>query len=130
MIRLVDKELVLRSHVSTPITSTTAEVGKLLYPRNHHVYTAVVDIGAIDRANLDETYQITIETSDSLAGAYVTLATLSSGVIVGGGNNKTYEIPLSAALATYTDVTSLYIRVAATLGGTTPSLTYGCFLTQ
>ena len=124
--RLIDSELVLKQHSATPITTTTAETAILVYPRNHLNYKAIIDIGAYAATG---TYELTIEVSDALNGTYSTMSVLTDAVIKNNGQNSSFELPLSGHQAFATDADCLYVRINATLGGTTPSLAYGSFLT-
>jgi hypothetical protein len=126
--RLRDEDLVLRSNSSTAVTTTTSETGKLVYPRNHLRYKCVIDVATFDVADTDETYVITVEVSDAEAGTYTVMSTLADATIKAGGDGSNYELPLSSNLACVTDSDSLYVRVTATLGGTSPSINYGAFL--
>lgn len=130
MRRIVDALALLREHTPTAITSTTSEVGKLIYPTMQiEYYKAVIDIGTFDNTTTDETYVITIEIASTLNSTYNVIATLSSDIIKNGGANKTYMLPLSGYYNNYINSNSAYMRVTATLGGTSPSLTYGAFIT-
>ena len=120
-----DKELELRNVADGAETSTAAEQAVALDADKFDLcFVAVVNVTAIDRTTGDETYVLTIEADTaSTFGSAVVVATLPAITTVGR-----YEIPLSGALIEQHEPGATHVRIKATLGGTTPSITYGAHL--
>lgn len=122
---LFDKQLELRDIASGAETSTSTEAGITFPVLKAGEFKAVFYVSALDATNADETYEISIivaDTTGNLSGSGVTAASVpivSTGV---------YEIGLSSELIKAVDADAGAITCKATLGGTTPSLTYGCYL--
>ncbi len=118
-----DTELELRDGTAVAITTTTAETGIALAVRSLPTFSAVVNVTAFDHTTGDETYVVSIETDSAIAfGSPVEVGSIT---VTATG---TYEIPLSGPAIAQRDSTAAAIRVKATLGGTTPSLSYGAWL--
>ncbi len=122
--RLFDYNLLLRNISDGAETSTAAETGIAFDCRKLHEYVCVVYISACDSASSDETYTLSIGVSDVVGGTYTTVASQS----ITRGTTGQVIIPLSGALAQKLDDDSDFIQIKATLGGTTPSITYGAYL--
>lgn len=124
---IYDSDLALRTS-GTPITSTTSETGVEFAVRNIEDYKAVIQYNGMDYTTTDESYVFSVEVSDLVGGTYTAIATLPD---VGGtqGSGR-LDIPLNGAIAEQLDVDSAFIRVTATLGGTTPSIDYDAYLTK
>ncbi len=119
-----DKQLELRNVADGAEAATAAETGISFAARMAGDFKAVVFVTALDLTSGNETYLLTVET-DSLA------AFSDSPVEVGRASidaTGVYEIPLSAAAIEQRDPNAAAIRVKATLGGTSPSITYGAYL--
>ena len=124
---IVDVELFLRES-GTPITATAAETGIAFPVRNIDEYKAVINFSGMDFTTTDETYVFSIGVSDLVGGTYTTIATtIDMGSATASGR---LDIPLSGKIAEQLDADSAFIQVVATLGGTTPSVDYECFLTK
>lgn len=121
--RPYDAALVLRGLSAGAVTSTTAEGGIALDVLKAGNFKAVFTVTALDRTTGDEAYALSIETDATQAfGSPQEIASLDvteTGV---------FEYPLSSNLVSQLDATAGAIRVKATLGGTTPSLIYGAYL--
>ncbi len=126
--RTLDKNLELRDNADGAETSSASEAAIKFAVRKIGMYKAVVILSAVDVADTDETYVFNIEVSDASGGTYTSIASLSFAA--GAAQTGSYDIPLSGQLAEQLDADAEYIRVTATLGGTTPSVTYGCYLTK
>ncbi len=126
--QLYDNALELRDVADGAETATAAETGIAFDIRSIGQYEAVVFITAIDDTTDDESYVFTIEADTAAA---VTAAVVLATRTVDNGVTVPYEfrIPLSGPLAETLTTTEGYVRVKATLGGTTPSVTYGAYLT-
>lgn len=122
-----DTALVLRDIDDGAETTTAAETGIAFPCRKLAAYKAVFNISAIDVADADETYQFDILVSDLVGGTYTSIALLVSAVVVANSTGR-LELPLSGNLAEEIDDDSAFIQVKCTIGGTTPSITYGCHL--
>ena len=124
--RIYDDATVLRD-AGTPVTSTTSETGIAFPVRKIDDYKAVINYSGKDFTTTDETYVFTIEVSDVVGGTYTAIATLPDiGALAAAGQ---IDVPLNGNVAEFLDADSAFIRVTATLGGTTPSIDYDCYLT-
>lgn len=121
---MYDSDLVLRTS-GTPITSTTSETGVEFAVRKIGAYKAVIQYNG--KIFTNETYIITIEISDVVAGTYTAIATVpdigDNGVTLGR-----LDIPLNGKFAEELDADSAFIRVTVTITGAAPSLDYDCYL--
>lgn len=95
----------------------------------HGVFLIGVNVTAIDQTS-DETYVVSIQVDDTLAMsdspvtiASYTLTDLGTGTYVFAIDSK--MIPV---LDPDTSGTDKWVRITATLGGTTPSITYGAWI--
>lgn len=125
---IYDGDLVLRTS-GTPITATTSETGVSFPVRKIGAYKAVIQYNGKDYTTTDESYIFSVEVSNLVAGTYTAIATLPNI----GGNGVTsgrLDIPLNGAIAEELDVDSAFVRITATLAGTTPSIDYDCYLTK
>jgi hypothetical protein len=126
-VAIFDSALALRASGQAAITSTTNETGLNVDVRFLQPISWVICVTALDAASADETYVFALQVSDVVGGTYTTVAThtwpraRSSGKVV---------IPVSAHAAVFQDADCDWIRVSATLGGTTPSITYFSYLTK
>lgn len=119
-----DKQLELRNIADGAETSTAAETGITFAARMAGDFKAIVYVSALDETTGDETYSVAIET-DSVAAFTGSPVTIATTTITAPG---VYEIPLSAGQIAGLDADAAAIRCKATLAGTTPSITYGCYL--
>ena len=119
-----DKQLELRNVADGAEVATVAETGVSFAARMAGDFKAVVFVTALDLTSGNETYLLTVET-DSLAAFSDSPAEVGRVSI---GATGVYEIPLSAAAIEQRDPNAAAIRVKATLGGTSPSITYGAYL--
>ncbi len=121
-IRILDSELVLRDSTAAAITATAANAGVNIKNAALSDYKAAINVAALDTSQ-DETYVITAEAdTDSGFASAVTVGTLTVTAV------GSYEIPLSRAFVEHLEAGATWLRLVATLGGTTPSLTYNAFL--
>jgi hypothetical protein len=127
-----DTLLELRDITDGAETTTTAETGIAFACRKIGGYKAVFNISALDTTNTDETYVLSIGISDVVGGTYTTIGSIASATVLANfaAGNGRLEIPLSGNLAREFDTDAEFIQCVATLGGTTPSITYGCHLEQ
>lgn len=128
----LDTLLELRDIDDGAETATAAETGISFPCRKIGGYKAVFNISALDNTTTDETYVLSIGVSDVVGGTYTTIASLSSAIVKAAyaAGTKRIEVPLSGNLAQEIDADSDWIQCVATLGGTTPSITYGCHLEE
>jgi hypothetical protein len=122
--RLFDKQLELRDVAAGAVAVTGQTAAFALPASKSGRFKVVVFVTAIDRANADETYVLSVE-ADTASGfaSPITVAQLPTITTKGA-----YEIPLSAELIEQHEPGATHVRLKHTLGGTTPSLTYGAFL--
>jgi hypothetical protein len=125
--RIYDDALVLRDS-GTAITTTTSQTGIEFGVRKVEEYKAVIAYSGMDFTTTDETYVFSIEVSDLVGGTYTAIATMPD--IGGTQGSGTLDIPLNGKIAEQLDADSAFIRVTATLGGTSPSIDYDCWLTK
>lgn len=123
----LDTQLELRDITDGAETSTAAETGLAFNPRKIGDYKVVINISARDYTTEDETYALTVGISDAVGGTYTTVATLASATIITNGAGR-YELPLMGNWAELLDDDAAFINITATLGGTSPSITYGAHL--
>lgn len=130
--RIVDTLLYLRDVTAGAETSTAAETGIAFDCRKVDQYKAVFNVTAMDGTTGDETYTLSIGVSDQVSGTYTTIATTPAlaGSTWDGSVPFALELPLSGSIAESLDADSDFIQCKATLAGTSPSITYGCFLTK
>ncbi|CAK0742091.1 conserved hypothetical protein [Azospirillaceae bacterium] len=118
-----DKQLELRGVAAAAITATTAETGIALAATMAGDFKAVFSVPALDTGTGDETYRLSVET-DATA-AFASPIEIGALTVTAPG---VYELPLTQWQVRQHDPAAVAIRCKATLGGTTPSLTYGAFL--
>ena len=121
--KIYDTALALRTS-GTPETSTASETGVAFDVRKIEDYKAVIEYNGVVETG---TYVFSIEVSDLVGGTYTELAGVTIDPAVASGS---LQIPLSGKLAELLDDDSAFIRVTATLGATSPSVDYDCFLTK
>ena len=119
-----DAALELRDQTDAAETATQAEPGIALDVLKAGNFKAVFIVTALDLASTNETYALSIET-DSLAAFSDSPVQVGSVAVTAVG---TYELLFSQAGLARLDPDAAAIRCKATLGGTTPSIAYGCFL--
>lgn len=119
-----DTNLEIRAASAGAITSTGTSNPFAFKAAFAGAFKAIVDVTAIDRAQTDETYVLSVE-ADTAAGfsSAVTVAALPTITATGR-----YEIPLSAELIEQLEPGATHMRVKVTIGGTSPSITYGARL--
>jgi hypothetical protein len=105
------------------VTTTGVATGIAFPVRKDKEYKAVIYVTAFDCTTEDETYAINVQVSDLVGGTYTAVGQTLTVVATGE-----YEIPLSGAACEQIDADSAFIQVAHTLAGTTPSITYGAYL--
>lgn len=109
------------------VTATASTTGVAIPCRMLAISDWVIYVTAIDAASNDETYSFALQVSDVVGGTYTTIATHAWPRAHGAGRA---HIPINGDMASFQDTDSAFMRVTATLGGTTPSVTYGAFLTK
>lgn len=118
-----DKQLELRNVADGAETSTASETGIAFDARMAGDFKAIVFV--TDRAATG-TCTISVETDaePDFGGTPVTIGS----VTVAASATGVFEIPMSGTQIEKLDPDAGAIRVKATLGGTTPSVTYGAYL--
>jgi hypothetical protein len=127
-----DASVTLRSATAAQITATTSETGITL--NNGAAYwnlgitplqTLAVNIlvKTIDRTTGDETYTFTVEVSNLVGGSYTVVGTLA-GVTAVGAYTLNFDVDTIKKIAS----TAAFVRITATLAGTTPILDYDAYL--
>jgi len=121
--RIYDAAVALRTSVSA-ITTTTSDTGISFPVRNMEDYKASISYSGVVGTG---TYTFAIQVSNLVAGTYTTIASVTINPAVSSGR---LDIPLNGKIAEQLDDDSAFIRVTATLGGTSPSVVYNCFLSK
>jgi hypothetical protein len=124
---IYDADLVLRASGSAE-TSTASETAIAFPVRKIGDYKAVIVYSGLDFTTGDESYVWTVEVSDTSGGTYTAIATTPDmGSATAAGR---LDVPLNGKIAEQLDADSAFVRVTATLGGTSPSVDYDCYLTK
>ena len=126
---IFDKATELRNIADGPVTSSGAnpETGIQVDPRFKGPMVVAVHVTAIDNAGGNETYVFNVEISDLVGGTYSSIAQVDFDR--DKAMPATLQIPVNGELADFIDSDSVFMRINPTLGGTTPSITYGAYLT-
>jgi hypothetical protein len=131
---LVDKAaaVTLRATSAAQITASTAETGITLNNGTavwnsgqtpYQVLAVNVLVKTIDRTTGDEAYTFTVEVSNLVGGSYTVVGTLAGVTAVGA-----YTILLDVDTIKKLVSNAAFIRINATLAGTTPILDYDAYL--
>ena len=120
-----DAQLELRDVADGAETSTAKETGIALAVRNAGDFKAIFFVTEVDTTDANETYTLSVETADTVANLVASGVTIGSLPVTAKG---VYELPLSGAQIEGLDADASAITCKATLAGTTPSITYGCYL--
>jgi hypothetical protein len=116
-----DKQLELRNVADGAETSTATETGIAFDALMAGDFKAIIYVTAVAATG---TKAISIETDSEVAFGDSPVS-IASATITGIG---VYELPMSASQIAKLDPNAAAIRAKATLGGTTPSVTYGAYL--
>lgn len=119
----VESSVLLRAKDLAAITTTTnGDTANLIVTDN--AFAVVIKVKSVDRTTGDETYDFTFQIdSDSGMGSPVTVATLPTVTAAG-----TYILLVDGETAKKFEADAEYVRIVATLGGTTPSMEYAAFI--
>jgi hypothetical protein len=126
----VDKaaEVTLRATSASAITATTSEAGLSLrngtayWNANVTPYQTLAVNFIVKSIVSTGTYVLTVEVSDVVGGTYVVVGSVTVASI------GVYTVNLDMDTVKKTLPTAGFIRVTATIGGTTPSLDYDAYL--
>lgn len=124
-----DKSLELRNVADGAETGTgvISETGIALPVRFLPTCDWVIHVTALDAASTDETYEFLLQVSDLVGGTYTTIARHNWPRAKSTGS---IHVPINGDLASFADTDSAFVRVGVDKGGTTPSITYGSYLTK
>lgn len=120
-----DKALELAAPAT--VTSTTSSTGVAFDIRFAPTCMWELYVSAIDAVSTDETYVFTLEVSDLIGGTYTAIASHTWPRGKGAGR---VGIPINGQQAAFQDTDCDWVRVTCTLGGSTPSITYGAFISK
>lgn len=130
----LDAETVLRAAGSAAITSTGGSGGLALDAltaywnagdvANSHEMAVVVQVEAVDTVTGDETYVFAIEV-DSVADFSDTPTKLVTRTVTAAGR---FVLMVTREDLVGAGADAKYLRVHATIGGTTPSVTYNAYV--
>ena len=112
MKKVFDNVAILQSLVPAVITATTN--GSAVDTKGYNDGMVQILAGAIDLTSANETYTFSVEHSDDGSTGWTAVSGLTNTITA---NNQAKEI----RLAELNVVTKRYLRVVATLAGTTPS---------
>jgi hypothetical protein len=127
-----DPSVTLRASSAAQITATASETGISLNPGTAYwnigniplqPFAVNVLVKTIDRTTGDETYTITVEVATTLGGSYTVVGTLAALTTAG-----VYTLILDMDRVLKQVPSAAFIRITATLGGTTPILDYDAYL--
>ena len=107
------------------VTSTGSTTGIAVAGRFLPHCDWIVNVTAIDFTTTDETYIFTLEASNLVGGTYTALATLAW---LGSRGVGQAHVPIDGERVQWANTTGAFLRVTATLAGTSPSVTYTSFL--
>lgn len=125
---MYDVSLRLRNSADGAETSTAAEAAIELDVLAIQAFKCLINVISVDNTTGDETYTFDVQVATTSGGTYYTVGSFvfAAGTCATGE----YEIPLSGQNIYEHLSTAAYIRIKATLGGTTPSVNYGAVLTR
>ena len=116
-------DTLIRADGLAAVTATTVVAPiDFEYGFNKNV-AVVINVTAIDRANADETYVLSVESADAAGANPVVIASIPTITAIGQ-----YVMLIDCSTAQKLDVDGARIGVTATIGGTTPSLTFSAIL--
>lgn len=121
---LVDEGLILRDAADGAETSSTSETGIALDVLKAGTFHVVVDVKAIDTADGTETYAVSVSTDSEVAFGDDPVLIDMITIEATGRYVMTFDSDLVAKL----DPDAAAIRVGCTVGGDSPSITYGAFI--
>lgn len=122
-----DKLLELAAVGSAVTATQTLHTGVAIPCRFLPTCDWVIHVTAIDAGDADETYAFSLQCSDVVGGTYTTVASYAWSRDKGVGQ---MHIPLNGDMFSGTDADSAYVRLQTDFSGTTPSCTYGSYLTK
>ena len=117
----LDLGFLLRDITAGPITTTTSSTPVGCRPDLFTSLGWMIYVNALNAVST-ETYVFALETSDLTGGSYVNLATWVWPRARGTGKAI---IGLVGDQAFWTNTVTRFLRVTATLGGSSPSIVYG-----
>ena len=118
-----EASVLLRAKDLAAITATT-NGDAVAHTVTDQAVAAVIKVKSVDRTTTDETYDFTVQMdTDSGFGSAVTVATLPTVSEAG-----TYILLIDGETAKKFVADASYVRVVATLGGTTPICEYSAWL--
>lgn len=104
------------------IGTTGNSTGVLMYPRQFPAVDWIVYASGVVATG---TYVLNLQVSDVVGGSYTTIATVTWPPAVAAGK---LSIPIGGKLAQFFDNDSKFVRVAWTIGGTTPGIVLGSWV--
>jgi hypothetical protein len=123
---IFDKALELRNIADGAEVGTASETGIAMAVRFLPTCDWVIYVTALGIVG-SETYAFTLEVSNLVGGTYTAIARHVWPIGHGPGEA---HVPINGDLAAWQDTDSAFVRVTATLGGTSPTITYGSFLSK
>ena len=113
----------LRDPDAAAVTSTTTGTAIDFNLDAANGFAVILNVQSVDRTDADETYVLTIESLDSAGANQFTQLTAPS--ITESGN---YRFLIDGETAAKFDTDAAKIRAVMTIGGTSPSIKYGCWV--
>ena len=88
----------------------------------------MMSVMAMDASSGNESYVWSVQAAETIGGTYRTIATMARAAADGPG---TFVIPLGRDDARILGLpNSVFLRIVATLAGTSPSVDYAAWITQ
>jgi len=122
-VQVFDKALELASP-GAALTANGSATGVLLYPRQLPVCDWVIYVSGVVATG---TYTFNLQVSDVVGGTYTTIASYTWPPATASGR---VHIPISGQMAALQDADAKYMRLNYAIGGTTPSVVAGSFLSK
>lgn len=121
----IDALLELRDIADGAETTDQTETAIDFVAADHGDFKVAVHVSALDTGDADETYVINV-LADS-AAAFDSAVIVASLTVTATG---VFEIPLSGPKIEALEAGAIKLAVAVDVGGTTPSITYGAYVTN
>ena len=106
------------------LAANGSSTGVLLYPRHNTTIDWVIYASGTVATG---TYTFNLQVSDLIGGTYTTIATFTWPPTLASGK---VHIPINGQMAALLDSDSRFMRVNYAIGGTTPGIIAGSYLTK
>jgi hypothetical protein len=120
-VQVFDKALELVAP-GAALAATGSSTGVLLYPRMFPTADWVIYASGVVATG---TYVLALQVSDVVGGTYTTIAQVTWPPTMAAGR---LHVPINGQMSGFFDTDSKYVKVAWTIGGTTPGIVLGSFI--